>query len=151
MKSEGVLKHLLIAFLIALAVYALSFAGIEHRRTRKGPWQVTFTNSPRGEPVLVVNQPWLALTNVQLIFAAELSPATNAAATVRFDQPRPVPFDVPFGKCIFIDTTFLPGTVTFELFGHEIELLPRVMMVDHEEMKWASSEIIRLPRPRSSH
>jgi hypothetical protein len=151
MKSDGVLKHLLIAFLIAVAVYALSFAGIEYRRARKGPWQVTFTNSPLGEPVVVVNQSWLALTNIQLIFVGEPSSAKNVAVSMRFDQPRPVPFDLPFGKCIFMDTTFLPGTITFQLFGHEIELMPRVMMIDHEEKQWLSSKILRLPRPGSSH
>jgi hypothetical protein len=47
-----------------------------------------------------------------------------------------------------MDTTFLPGTITFQLFGHEIELMPRVMMIDHEEKQWLSSNILRLSRPR---
>jgi len=37
-----------------------------------------------------------------------------------------------------MDTTFLPGTVAFQLFGHEIELLPRVLIIDHEEHPWHS-------------
>jgi hypothetical protein len=43
-----------------------------------------------------------------------------------------------------MDPTFLPGTLTFRLFGHEIELLPRVLMLDHQEHLWRSDEVIRL-------
>jgi hypothetical protein len=50
-----------------------------------------------------------------------------------------------------MDTTFLPGTVTFELFGHEIELLPRVLMIDHEERPWLSNHPITLYPVRESH
>jgi hypothetical protein len=53
-----------------------------------------------------------------------------------------VPFDVPFGKCVFMDTTFLPGTLAFELFGHEIQLIPRVLTIDKQEQPWRSNVII---------
>ena len=57
-----------------------------------------------------------------------------------------MPYEVPFGKCVFMDTTFLPGTVTFELFGHEIELLPRVLIIDRQEHRWQSDAVIVLSR-----
>ena len=147
MKADNPIKHFILAFLIALVVYAVFYQGIEHRRARKGPWQVTFTNSVSdGAPSLVINQPKLALTNVQISFPGEVLPLTNATGTLIFRQPRPVPYDLPFGRCIFMDSTFLPGTLTFQLFGHEIELLPRVLIIDHQEHPWRSGSTIRLER-----
>jgi hypothetical protein len=39
---------------------------------------------------------------------------------------------------------YLPGTVTLELFGHEIELLPRVLIIDRKEHPWKSGTTISL-------
>jgi len=65
-----------------------------------------------------------------------------------FRQPQPVPYPVPMGSCLFMDTTFLPGTVTFQLAGHEIELLPRVLIIDRQEHPWVSGSTITLhPEP----
>ena len=147
MKSDNPLKHFVLAFLLALIIYAIFYQGIEYRRSRNGPWQVTFTNGPAGIPTIVINQPKLSISNVQISFPGETLASTNAAGTLIFNQPRQVPYDVPFGKCIFMDTTFLPGTVTFQLFGHEIELLPRVLMIDHEEHPWVSQSTLPLQRP----
>ena len=151
MKRDKPAKHFILAFFIALGVYAVFYYGIEHRRTRKGPWQVAFLRSESDEPILVIVQPALGISNVQIRFAAEALPATNPPATLAFSQPREVPYDVPFGKCVFMDTTFLPGTVTFDLVGHEIELLPRVMIVDHNEHSWTSGEVLTLnPTPSAA-
>jgi len=146
MKSGGALKHFILAFLLALVCYALFYRGIEHRRTRRGPWEVTFTNNAAGTSRLLVNQHRLAITNVQIAFPDEPALSTNALGTLLFSQPQPVPFPVPFGKCVFMDTTFLPGTVTFEIFGHEIELLPRVLVIDRQEHPWISDSTITLHR-----
>src|SRR5258708_33111254 len=43
MKRDNPAKHFILAFLIALVVYAFFYHWIEHRRTRKGPWEVAFT------------------------------------------------------------------------------------------------------------
>ena len=133
MKSERMLKQVSGVFVAALVLYVLVYHWIEQRRTAKGPWQVTFTNSS-GVPAIVVQQPALGISNVQLRFSGETS--TNPPETQTFASPRPVPFPVPFGRCVFEDTTFLPGTVTFQLFGHEVELLPRVLIIDHQEHRW---------------
>jgi hypothetical protein len=45
-----------------------------------------------------------------------------------------------------MDTTFMPGTVTFELFGHEIELLPRALIIDRQDHPWQRDAAITLPR-----
>jgi len=143
MKSDNLLRHLAIPFAIALVVYAISYTWIEHRRTRKGPWEVTFTNDLSGAPALVINQPSLAITNLQITFPRETA-RTNA--TLSFRIPQQVPWDLPYGKCVFMDTTFLPGTITIDLFGHEIELIPRVLTIDQKEIPWESNKIIPVAR-----
>jgi hypothetical protein len=144
MKSDGPMKHFILAFVLAVICYAFFYTKIESRRTRKGPWTVMFTNSVEGWPQLVIDQPRLAITNIEINFPEQSITSTQKADTLVFSQPRPVPYDVPFGKCIFMDTTFLPGTVTFEIFGHEIELLPRVLIIDHQERPWLSNDSITL-------
>ena len=67
-----------------------------------------------------------------------------------FTQPLQVPYEVPFGQCIFMDTTFLPGTLTFRMFGHELELLPRTLVVDHQEQPWRSGTCIVVRRAQHS-
>ena len=144
MKSDNPIKHFAFAFTIALLIYFVAYSGIEHRRTRKGPWQVTFTKLSADDPRVIINQPTLGLKNVEIVFAGATSSITNISTTLQFSQPRPVPYELPFGRCVFMDTTFLPGTLTFQLFGHEIELLPRVMIVDHKEHPWRSDSTLTL-------
>ena len=144
MKSDNPVKHFALAFLIAIMVYFVVYTFIEHRRTRKGPWSVIFTNGPERAPSIAINQPTLGITNVEIKFAGNSATATNGSSTLSFSQPRQVPYEVPFGKCVFMDTTFLPGTVTFQFFGHEIEFLPRVLIIDHQEHPWHSESKITL-------
>jgi hypothetical protein len=145
MKPQGQAKHFILAFLLALVGYIVCYQAIEHRRTRNGPWRVHFTTTQGGVPAIEIDQPKLAITNVQITFAGMTPPSTNGPAVFIFDQPRPVPYEVPFGKCVFMDTTFLPGTITLDLFGHEIELLPRVLVIDRQEHPWLSNATIALP------
>src|SRR5262245_38734984 len=143
MKSERMGRMFLSAFLIAVVGYFLLYTLIERRRGRAGPWEVEFTRNPAGAPVLEVNQPTLRITNVRFVFDGQYFPATNRSLIV-FSTPKVVPYDLPFGQCIFMDTTFLPGTITLQAFGHEIEFLPRVLTVDHERREWRSGEVIIL-------
>ena len=149
MKSENPVKHFALAFLIAILVYFVAYTFIVHRRNRKGPWEVTFTNGPAGAPGILINQPTLQISNVEIIFAGNPATATNGSSTLVFSQPRQVPYEVPFGRCIFMDTTFLPGTVTFQFFGHEIELLPRVLIIDHQEHPWQSESKMTLTQKKT--
>ena len=143
MKSDNLLRHLAVPFVIAVVVYVISYSWIEHRRTRKGPWEVTFTNDASGAPTLVINQPGLAITNLQITFPGETN-RTNVSMS--FSQPQEVPWDLPYGKCVFMDTTFLPGTLTIDLFGHEVELIPRVLTIDLKEMPWMSGKTIAVAK-----
>jgi hypothetical protein len=45
---------------------------------------------------------------------------------------------VPFGECIYQDLMFLPGVVTMNLLGHEIELMPRTLVIDKKEAPWST-------------
>ena len=144
MKSDGPMKHFILAFLLALICYAFFYHAIEHRRTRKGPWTITFTNDATGNPTVIINEPELAITNAQITFTNQKLSNSFSPATLVFSEPRPVPYNLPFGNCIFMDTTFLPGTVTLHLFNHEVEVRPRDMVIDRQEHPWLSGSTITL-------
>lgn len=141
MQTPVPVKHFIAAFFVALIVYVVAYTAIEHRRTRNGPWEVTFANRG-GAAAFVINEPRLNISNVTLSFPGQTPPLTNL--TLRFDVPQPVPFNLPFGQCIFMDTTFQPGTLVFTEFGHEIQLLPRVLTLDKREYFWQSGAVIVL-------
>jgi hypothetical protein len=142
--KEKPLKHFVLAFLLALACYAIFYPAIEHRRNRQGPWEVTFNVSAEGMPGILIQQSKLAISNIQVTFPDQVLAQTNTSRTLFFEEPKPVPYDLPFGKCVFMDTTFLPGTVTFDMFGHEIELLPRALIVDRQDHPWLPDSNIQL-------
>ncbi len=139
MKSDGMLKHIAGALTLAVVIYVVGFSLDQHLRTRRGPWRVTFTTDPSGAPAIVVNQSAFGISNLKIIFHGEAG--TNAAGTVTFDVPeRPV----PFGSVKFEDLTYLPGTVTLDFFGHEIELIPRTLFINRQEHAWQSNMTIAL-------
>ena len=152
--SPAFAKHLLIAFVLALVFYAASFSLIEHRRNRQGPWQVDFKTDLAGRPFVTVSHEMLRIANVRIRFLDEQITATNLDQTVAFSRPLT---NVPYGQVLFIDTTFLPGTVALDFFGHEVQLMPRVLMVDGREIPWRSDIVIEAapsekvpPTPRRS-
>ena len=62
-------------------------------------------------------------------------------------DPSHLPLKVPFGEWFFADLTYLPGTVTYNFFAedanasskgrrHEIELLPRGLVLNRKEYPW---------------
>lgn len=139
MRSDHLYRHLLIGFGLALAVYIGAYSCDQSIRTRKGPWRVEFGETGAGEPRVTVNQPFLGITNVQIVFEGES--VTNGTGIVLFDKPlKPL----PFGKTKFEDLTYLPGSVTFDFFGHEVELLPRVLHLNQQEVPWESGAVHRL-------
>jgi hypothetical protein len=130
--------------LIALAIlvgYISIFYLVENSRRKSGPWELTFTQV-NNSPALLVTHAKLGLTNVTIVFPDAV--ATNAQQTIRFEHGRVAPFDLPFGKCVFLDTLYLPGSMAMELFGHQIQLMPRTMLIDRVEHAWLSGEKILL-------
>jgi len=150
MKRDSLLGRALLTFGIAVLLYVVVYNAIERRRSSKGPWQVTFTEAHDGTPTILINQSSIGITNVQISFAESSNTLTNGSVTLNFSDARKTPFDVPFGKCVFLDTVFLPGTVVFEGFGHQIQLMPRVLTVDGVERPWNSGELISLTNTPTS-
>jgi hypothetical protein len=142
MRFGGIGRQIFLVFLAVLTGYAVVFSLIQHQRAGKGPWLITFATET-GEPTLVISQPTLDLREVKIVFSGQ-SVGTNLTQTVDFSEPRGVPFAIPFGECVFFDGRFLPGTLVFQMFGHEIQLLPRVLTIDKVERPWKSGEVIRL-------
>ena len=95
---------------------------------------------------MIINQPRLGLTNITLLFRGETALVTTGDVRIEFRAPQQTPFDVPFGKCVFEDLTFLPGTLTFQAYGHEIELLPRTLVIDQKENDWRAAPVITIER-----
>ena len=142
MKSDLPVKQMILVFAASAIAYFAVFAYIEHRRTRNGPWSITFSTDDKGVPSLTVNEPKLQISGMKIRFLNQSLSSTNL--TLTFNPPMPVPFEVPFGKCVFLDTTFQPGTVVLELFGHEIQLMPRVLTIDKKEIPWKSDDTISI-------
>ena len=133
-KSPGAWKHFVAAFVLALILYVVGFNWIESRRVKNGPWVVTFQNTG-GQLELVINQNSEAIRDVRIQFhGAPLN--TNLTETVQLTAGRKVPFDVPFGRCVFLDPLFLPGKAVLEIAGHEIQIMPRVLVIDGVEHQW---------------
>ena len=141
MKSDGMWKRVVLVFAGALVLYVAAYSVDRHFRLRNGPWEVTFTTETNGAPALIVAEPKLKIGDLKIVFAGEKSSATGLPQRVNIDAPAK---RLPFGECIFDDLMYLPGTATFNLFGHEIELLPRVLIINHQEHPWASGTTIQL-------
>src|SRR5215207_6731769 len=137
MNSGSTPRWIALVFVAALAFYFAGFYGLEYLRVRKGAWKVAFEPNPGGDPVLRITQPSVGVIDMKLIFHGER--ATNQPATVHFDT---VQKNALFGDVIYEDLTFLPGVVTFNLFGHEIELVPRVLVVNKHEIAWQSGGVV---------
>ena len=139
MKSGITPKGVITLFFAVVVLYFGAFYGLEYARHRKGPWEIVFQTDANGNPSLTIVQPALGLRDVSIVVHGEK--ATNALARVSFDRPlRPV----PFGQVIYEDLTFLPGVVTLDLFGHEVELLPRTLIANKKEIAWSPGVILDL-------
>jgi hypothetical protein len=125
---------------LAIVGYVGFYSCDAHLRTRKGPWRVDFIATTNGEPLLIINQPALGIQNVRILIAGET--VTNTRVDVRFDKPYG--FDLPYGRVRFHDLTYLPGTVTLDLFGHEVEMLPRTLFINTKEQPWQNDSYIYL-------
>src|SRR5437762_12956230 len=104
----------------------------------------------QGNPSVIIYQPKLNISSVELLFPGEKAPKTNLSQRIAFDRPLQ---KVIFGRVLYEDLTVLPGVVTFDLFGHEIELLPRTLIINKKEVPWKSEAVIemsatnKLPQP----
>jgi hypothetical protein len=125
---------LLVAGSMALLLYIAGFTLNERLRLRRGPWEMSFQARPNGDTEVQIRQPALGIGPVTILFAGE--PYTNDVMNVRFDTPRK---PVPVGRVKYDELTYLPGVVTLDLFGHELELLPRTLYVNRVPHAWSLS------------
>jgi hypothetical protein len=141
-KRDNFLKHALIAFAITLIGYVLFYQADRWLRLRHGPWRVAFGVASNGVPAIVITEEKLGIKGARLEFPSETAALAGAPETLVFDSPLKT--NLPFGRTLFLDTTYLPGAVTMNLFGHEIELLPRTLVVNRREVPWASVQTLTL-------
>ena len=141
MKSAITVKAVLITFIVTAVFYVCAYNGLQHLQTRRGPWEATFATDDAGHPSITLYQPKLNFSSVELLFLGEKVDRTNLSERVRFDKPRK---PTPFGTVIYDDLMFLPGVVTMDLFGHEVEFLPRTLIINKKEYPWNSDTTIEL-------
>lgn len=139
MKSDPFPKTLIAAGVLVVALYFVVFYGIEGCRRSRGPWRVVFTTNTAG-PMIEISQAALK-RSATLKFPGEVAPPTNYPMTVEFDRPRKPPV---YGTVIYEDLMQLPGVVTLSLFGHEVELLPRALIVNRRSIPWTPSPVLEL-------
>jgi hypothetical protein len=134
-------KSMAVWFFVVLLLYLGVFYGMEYGRHRKGPWEVNFVSDAEGNPSVVIYQPRLNISSIELLFPGEKAMASNVSQRVAFDRPL---HKVMFGRVLYEDLTILPGVVTFDLFGHEVELLPRALIVNKKEIPWKTESVLEL-------
>lgn len=77
------------------------------------------SSASKGQPVAPTEQRWPDPLRNRVVFDKVLQP-------------------IPFGRRKFEDLTYLPGTLTFDFFGHELELMPRTMVANFQEIPWTN-------------
>jgi hypothetical protein len=138
-------KSIALWFAIVLGLYLGIFYAVEYWNHRQGPWEVTFLTDQAGKPSIAISQPKLNISAVRIDFNGEKISTTKLSEKVQFAEPSPtLPFPTPFGQVIYQDLRALPGVVTFNFFGHEVELLPRVLVVNKKELPWRSGTTLEL-------
>ena len=152
---DSIVPFALGMFAIALVVYVVFYFGDQKLRTKAGGWRVTFTTNQLGAPMLLVNLPSQGITNCAVVFEGETVPTDFQPSTTNYVNPTQLPAAMPFGRLFHADLTYLPGVVTFDLFAndanathqgrrHEVELLPRVLVVNRKKHPWRAAMKIKL-------
>lgn len=140
MKSRGALRSVILLFSAVLILYVAGFRGIEYLRHRKGPWQLQFASEVEGASVTVA-QSTMGIAPTRIRFPGETGGGSNFVQQRILDDPRAT---LPFGRIVYADLTALPGVVTLDLFGHEIELSPRVLVINGRQVSWGAGTSVEL-------
>lgn len=139
-------KGFVALFFATLFLYITVYGGCMAYRRRGGPWAVTQDKLPDGTPVMKIeHHVILSGGPVTLTFPGESAPTrfTNAPYQRIFSQPNTNIF--PYGPVEFLDTTFLPGSVAMDVFGHVVEIVPRTLYLDGRELGWVPGTNIVVP------
>ena len=137
---------------VALVAYVFTYAGDQSLRSKDGGWQVAFTTNSAGTPMLRVNLPSKGFTNCTVLFEGESIPTGFQPLTTNFTDPTHLPVPVPFGEWFYADLTYLPGAVTFNLFGkeangtagmrHEVEMIQAGLVVNRHRHDWRPNIVV---------
>ena len=152
-ESEGILKRFGFAFGLILLCYVLIYGCDRHLRFKNGPWELHFSRESDGTPRLVINQASLGITNVTLRLEGEI--VRLDPTLVRFEDSEAVkiPYGkfegseavkIPYGKVLGFYRSYLPGMIRLDLFGHEVEIRQRALILNFNEREWQSGEVISL-------
>lgn len=124
-------------FIGTLFLYITFYGGCMAYRHKGGPWAITQDKLPDGTPIVKIEHHRI-LSNAPVIlhFPGEVAPArfTNHPLLRIYSQPNTN--TLPYGPVVFLDTTFLPGNVTLDVFGHLVEMVPRTLYIDGKEVGW---------------
>ena len=127
-----------VSFALAVVFYVAAFGWIEHRRVAKGPWVIEFVSDAGGRPTLQISQRQLEISE-ELNFPDDRVGRPNVAEQVVSSEART---NLPFGEMLMQDALYLPGTVTMRVCGHQVEVLPRTLIVDKKEHAWRTGQVL---------
>ena len=144
---DNIIKFFTKTAVIAAVVYFGFYSFDQWMRKKDGPWEVTFDKDANGTPILIINWAARDYSNCTVLFHGDSVPEGFELVKTNYVDPSHLPLKVPFGEWFFADLTYLPGTVTYNFFAedanasskgrrHEIELLPRGLVVNREEYPW---------------
>lgn len=143
-EAEKALRKFFGVFIGTLFLYVTIYGGCQAYRVRNGAWQLTFDRLADGTPQLRIEHPKILGSGpVALSFPGENAPrVTNGPITWVYRGPDTN--TTPFGPIVFLDTTQLPGTIAINAFGHAVQMVPRTLQVDFQEIPWTSGTNIVL-------
>ncbi len=153
---DDILRFVAKTAVIAVVIYMGFYSFDQWMRKKDGPWEVTFAEDSNGTPMLVVNWETRGYIDCRIVFPGESVPLGFKNVRTNYVDPVHLPLQVPFGQWFYADLTYLPGTVTYDLFGedangssrgrrHEIELLPRALVVNRKSHPWRAGMRIEVP------
>ena len=131
---------LIIILLITLLVVIAAFIFIIKPIRERSPWNIKFEISD-GIPSIYISNNTPMVPATKIIFSNE---------KINRDLSENIAFEkhninkIPFGEITFTDVTLFPGRITLKLFNHEIDILPRALIIDKKEYKWGERLIIDL-------
>lgn len=134
-------KSITLTFVLSVFFYFLAYGWISRWQTGRGPWQVEFTTNQVGVAQIIITQPALGFSNITVRFEGETLAPTNHTGLVLFSKPRQ---PTPFGELIYDDLMQQPGVITLDLFGHEVELLPKYLILNRQPVNWTNGAVITL-------
>ena len=147
---ESMMPFVVGMFFIALGVYVLMYSTDQNIRSKDGGWQISYTTNQSGTPMMVINLASSGITNRTVIFNGETVPPDFKTYTTNYVTPTHLPVAVPFGQWFHGDLTYLPGVLTFNVFGadanttglrHEVELQKRGLVINRKRYDWNGTPV----------